>query len=76
MKLEIAADQAIEMTRRNQEKKDRERYIMQSIINSNAKTEAQIADERIEAHKREMKVMKALLCGVAGIIVFTLLMAI
>lgn len=76
MKLEIAAEQAIEMTRRNQEKKDREWYIVQSIIKSNAKTESQIADERIEAHKREMKVMKALLCGVAGIIVFTLLMAI
>lgn len=76
MKLEMAAEQAIEMTRQNQEKKDREWYIVQSIINSNAKTESQIADERIEAHKREMKVMKALLCGVAGIIVFTLLMAI
>jgi hypothetical protein len=76
MKLEMAAEQAIEMTRRNQEKKDREWYIVQSIINSNAKTKSQIADERIETHKREMKVMKALLCGVAGIIVFTLLMAI
>lgn len=76
MKLEIAAEQAIEMTLRNQEKKDREWYIIHSMLLSNQKTEAQIADERIEAHKREMKVMKALLCGVAGIIVFTLLMAI
>lgn len=76
MKLKMAAEQAIEMTRRNQEKKDREWYIIHSMILSNQKTESQISDEKIKHRKEVLKIIKIVAMGTAGYLILAGLMTV